>query len=132
MRGGESQREDGHANHSLRSDGSLLGEAERSSDKPLPQDPGDDTAGAAHPVGLPEDSAGPLGSTCSGEGPMCGVPTPCKSEVATPPGISVGPRGIGPASCPRVSSLPLERCVSQRALLRSLCVHLEVNRSQIY
>lgn len=28
-------------------------EARRSSDKPLPQDPGDDTAGAAHPAGLP-------------------------------------------------------------------------------
>lgn len=63
---------------------------------------------------------------------MCGVPTPCKSKVATPPGISVGPRGVRPASPPRVSSLPLERRVSQRALLRSLCFHLEVNRSQIY
>ena len=75
------------------------------------------TQRALLPAGLSEDSAGPLGSTCSGERPMCGVHKPCKSEVATPPGILVGPRGLRPASRLRVPSLPLEHRVSQRALL---------------
>lgn len=77
------------------------------------------TQQALLPAGLPEDSAGPLGSTCSGEKGKntCGVHKPCKSEVATPPGISVRPRGLRPASRLRVPSLPLEHRVSQRALL---------------
>lgn len=78
----------GHANrniNSLRSNFSFLREPECSSTRLSPRTQGDDTAGGPQPAGYTEGSAGPA---CSGERLMCRVHEPCKSKMATPPGIS--------------------------------------------